>query len=114
MINILFSGNSKVFDGVLTTMLSACKRTSSKEPFNVYIFTMDITRIKPDYVSITDKQVDFLQQVLQSYNQESKVTTDGYGNFKFTATINPNITNNITSSYAGNARYAATTTKISI
>jgi len=74
MINILFSGNSKVFDGVLTTMLSACKRTSSKEPFNVYIFTMDITRIKPDYVSITDKQVDFLQQVLQSYNQESKVT----------------------------------------
>jgi len=74
MINILFSGNKDVFDGVLTTSLSICKRTETKEPLHVYIFTMDISRIKDNYISITDSQVDFLQKVLKSYNSENKVT----------------------------------------
>ena len=42
MIDILFCGNSKIFDGILTCMLSILKRTDTKEPFNFYIFTMDI------------------------------------------------------------------------
>ena len=56
MINILFSGNSKVFDGALTTMLSIFKRTTTKEPFKFYIYTMDITRIKPEYTPISAKR----------------------------------------------------------
>ena len=63
MINILFSGNEKVFDGVLSCMLSIFKRTTTKEPFKVYILTMDITRIKSDYTSISDRQVQFLKRV---------------------------------------------------
>lgn len=73
MINILFSGNSKVFDGVLTTMLSIFKRTTTKEPFKFYIYTMDITRIKPEYTAIDDKMLEFLNNVAKSYNPENDV-----------------------------------------
>lgn len=34
MINVLFSGNEKVFDGVLTCVLSILKRTDTKEPLD--------------------------------------------------------------------------------
>ena len=73
MINVLFSGNSKVFDGVLTTMLSIFKRTTTKEPFKFYIYTMDITRIKPEYTAIDDKMIEFLNNVAKSYNLENDV-----------------------------------------
>ena len=55
MINILLCGNKKVFDGAITQLLSIVNRT--KEPINYYIFTMDVTRIKEDYVKITDHQI---------------------------------------------------------
>lgn len=73
MINILFSGNSKVFDGALTTMLSILKRTATKEPFNFYIYTMDITRIKPEYTAISDAQINFLEETAKNYNADNKV-----------------------------------------
>ena len=73
MINVLFSGNSKVFDGALTTMLSIFMRTTTQEPFKFYIYTMDITRIKPEYTAIDDKMVQFLDKVAKSYNEENSV-----------------------------------------
>ena len=54
MRNILFCGNSKVFDGVLTCMLSVLKRTHATDPFCFYIFTMDMTRIRPEYTPISE------------------------------------------------------------
>lgn len=74
MKNILFSGNVKVFDGMLTCMLSIFKRTNSKEPYNFYIFTMDVSHIKPDYIPVSDKQVEFLQQIARDYNPDNLVT----------------------------------------
>ena len=74
MKNILFSGNVKVFDGMLTCMLSVFKRTKSKEPYNFYIFTMDVSHIKPDYIPVSDKQVEFLQQIAKDYNPDNLVT----------------------------------------
>ena len=73
MINILFCGNDKVFDGALTTMLSIFKRTTTEEPFTFYIYTMDVSHIKPEYKAFTDKQIDFLDGVVKSYNQENRV-----------------------------------------
>lgn len=73
MINILFSGNEKVFDGVLTCMLSILKRTVTKEPFRFYIYTMNITRIKPEYTAISDDQVKFLNQIATQYNQDNTI-----------------------------------------
>ena len=74
MKNILFSGNVKAFDGMLTCMLSIFKRTNSKEPYNFYIFTMDVSHIKQDYIPVSDKQVEFLQQIAKDYNPDNLVT----------------------------------------
>ncbi len=71
--NLLFCGNSKVFDGVLTCLLSIVKRTTENVRLNVFLFTMDVSRIKADYVPITDAEVDFLQNILRKYNPESRV-----------------------------------------
>lgn len=73
MINILFSGNEKVFDGVLTCMLSILKRTATKEPFRFFIYTMDITRVKPEYTPISEKQICFLNEIAVQYNTENVI-----------------------------------------
>lgn len=72
MINILLCGNKKVFDGALTELISITNRT--KESINCYIFTMDATRLKPEYLPIEDEQIEFLNEVVKSKNNENKVT----------------------------------------
>lgn len=74
MINTLFCGNYKVFDGILSCIISILKRTETKEPFHFYLFTMDVHHLREDYTPITEKQVDFLQKVVKSYNSENLVT----------------------------------------
>ncbi len=73
MINILFSGNDKVLDGILTCMLSILKRTQTKEPFCFFVFTMDVTRVKPEYRPISDKMIAFLDGAAKEYNPENAV-----------------------------------------
>ncbi|MBP5751925.1 MAG: lipopolysaccharide biosynthesis protein [Treponema sp.] len=74
MINILFCGNDKVFDGVLSCMLSIFKRTQTTEAFNFYVYTMDVSHIKPEYKCISDRQVEFLEKVARKQNPENKIT----------------------------------------
>lgn len=71
MINLLLCGNKKVFDGALTQLISILNRT--KEIINCYIFTMDATRLKPDYLPIEDEQIDFLNKVVKSKSPDSNV-----------------------------------------
>ena len=73
MINILFCGNDKVFDGVLTTSLSIFKRTKTQEPFCFYVYTMDITRVDPKYKPINDAQIAFFEKIIKKYNSENQV-----------------------------------------
>lgn len=73
MINLLFSGNEKVFDGVLSCMLSIFKRTKTKEPFRIFVYTMDVTRMKPEYTAIPEKMVTFLDKVAKQYNSNNSV-----------------------------------------
>lgn len=73
MINILFSGNEKVFDGILTCMLSIFKRTTTKEPFTIYVYTMDVSHIKPAYTPISDGLIKYLDSIAKSYQRENKV-----------------------------------------
>lgn len=72
MINLLLCGNEKVFDGALTELISIINRTS--EVINCYIFTAELTRIKPEYTPIKDEQVDFLNEIVKRKNQKNKVT----------------------------------------
>lgn len=82
MKNILFCGNCKVFDGMLSAMLSIFKRTDSKEPFTFFIFTMDVSHLKPAYTALTEEQAAFLEELAKSYNSENRVVkidvTDAY------------------------------------
>ena len=69
--NILLCGNEKVFDGALTELISITNKT--KETVNCYIFTMDLTRIKPEYTSIKDEQIEFLDKVIKTKKPENNV-----------------------------------------
>lgn len=71
MINILLCGNIKVFDGALTELISITNKT--KETIKCYIFTMDLSRIKEDYKSITDDQIEFLNKVVKSKKVDNEV-----------------------------------------
>ncbi len=73
MINVLFSGNEKVFDGVLTCILSILKRTDTKEPFRFYVYTMDATRVMPEYTPISDPMIEFLDGIVKEYNVENSM-----------------------------------------
>lgn len=71
MINLLLCGNSKVFDGALTELISITNKT--QETVKCYIFTMDVSRIKPDYTCITDEQINFLDKVVKSKKSDNEV-----------------------------------------
>lgn len=71
--NLLFSGNDYVFDGIMTCLLSVFKRTKSKEPFNVYVLTMDVSHLKKEYVPISKEKTDYLDAISKKYNKENKV-----------------------------------------
>ena len=71
--NILFSGNDNVFDGILTCMLSILKKTQSKESFNVYVLTMDVSHLKSEYIAISDDKVKFLEKIAKGYNPENRI-----------------------------------------
>ena len=70
MINILLCGNYKVFDGALCELISITKRTN--EPITCYIFTADVSRIKPEYVPITEKQVKFLDDYIKLKDKRNR------------------------------------------
>ena len=71
MINILLCGNRKVFDGALTQLISMTNRT--KESVQVFIMTMNLERVREDFLPITDAQVSFLNNVLREKNPENQV-----------------------------------------
>lgn len=73
MKNILFCGNDKVFDGILTAMLSIFMRTKSEEPFTFFIFTMDVSHLDKRFTPLSDAQANFLDETAKSYNPENKV-----------------------------------------
>lgn len=72
MVNILFCGNDKVFDGMLTCALSILKRTKEPEPFTFYVFTMDVSHIKETYKPVTDSQIVFFDEQIKRYNKENQ------------------------------------------
>lgn len=73
MIDLLYCGNEKVFDGVLTSLLSVFMRDERKDAYRVTIFTMDLTRLDAAYTPISDRLIAFLDKVAKRYNPESSV-----------------------------------------
>ena len=73
MVNILFCGNDGVFDGMLTCAISIMKRSKSNEPYTFYIFTMDVSHLKPTYTVINSDKAEFFEGVVKEYNPENRV-----------------------------------------
>lgn len=73
MINIMFSGNDKVFDGILTCVLSILKRTETQEVFSFYVYTMDVSHLKETYTPISDGKIAYLDRIVKSYDHRHQV-----------------------------------------
>ena len=71
MINLLICGNKKVFDGILCELISILNRT--KEALNCYIFTMNKSELREDFLPIEDEQVEFLLKVIQQKSPNSMI-----------------------------------------
>ena len=72
MINLMFCGNDKMFDGLLIALLSIAKNAS--EELNVYILTMDLTEKNKDYRPITQEQVKIIEDKIKEKNKKNKIT----------------------------------------
>ncbi len=71
MINILFGGNDKVFNGILLCLLSMIKHTN--KPLNVYILTADLQDLNKNFTPLTEHHVKTLNDVIKSKNPNSSV-----------------------------------------
>lgn len=71
MMNILFAGNRKVFDGILTCALSIFRRSQQTEGIRFFVLTMDVSYLRPDYTPITEQQIRFLDRVAKGYHPEN-------------------------------------------
>lgn len=72
MINLLYCGNDKVFDGLLISLLSASKNT--KDTIHAYVLTMDLSDIDAKYQPITEKHRTFIENVIKKYNENNAIT----------------------------------------
>lgn len=71
MINLMYCGNEKMFDGILISLLSIEKHT--KEPLNVYLMTMDLEDIKKEYKPITEEERQIIEDILKEKNEKNIV-----------------------------------------
>lgn len=58
---------------MLTCMLSIFKRTTTDEPFRIFVYTMDVSHIKPEYKPISDAQIAFLNDIAKKYNKDNEI-----------------------------------------
>lgn len=71
MINILFGGNYKVYDGILLCLLSMTKHCH--EPIRIYILTADVTELNANYKPLTELHRKSLERVVKNVNPNSNV-----------------------------------------
>ncbi len=71
-INILYCGNFKVFDGILTSLLSIVKY--NKEPLNIFFLTMDLQDMNKDFRSISERELFVLNEIIKKANSLSKIS----------------------------------------
>ena len=74
MLNVLFCGNAGVFDGMLTCALSMMMRTDSQEPFHFFVFTMDLTSVKENYIPLKPIQEKIFRETIKRYNEANELT----------------------------------------
>ncbi len=71
MINLMFCGNDKIYDGLLISLLSIVKY--SKEPLNINVITVDLSDIDEKYTPITEEHRVELERVIKRANSQSEI-----------------------------------------
>lgn len=71
MINLLFAGNDKIFEGLAIGLISIVKHC--KEPLNVYVLTMDLHELNSNYRPITQEYIDKLENYIKQVNSDSRI-----------------------------------------
>jgi len=95
MINILYCGNDKIFDGILISLLSICKY--SKAQLNIFVITVDLTDIHKTYKAISQTQISFLEKTIKKTNSNSQITLlDISDMFRDDMINSPNLVNSYT------------------
>lgn len=72
VINIMFCGDRKAYDGILISTLSILKNT--KDALNIYVLTADLSSVNDSFKPITSKEVLPLEGVLKKANPDNKIT----------------------------------------
>ncbi len=92
MISLLYSGNAKVFKGLLISLVSVAKNTC--EALDVHILTMDLSDINADFSPINEEQRDFTEKIIKKQNEQSRITLHDLTNiFKGEMMNSPNMKN---------------------
>lgn len=68
-ISVCYSGNKRVFPGLLLSVLSLAKFTD--RPLRVYALTMDLHEVDPAFIPFSEEQIAVLDAVLKEKNPES-------------------------------------------
>ncbi len=98
MIPILFAGNEAVFDGMVISSLSIVKH--HRGILRVYLFTMDLTDVSPDYRPINEAQRQYLEDVYRSVNSESRVFLVDVGDYYRETLLNAKNQDNLYTPYS--------------
>jgi len=95
MINLLYSGNYKVFDGLLISVLSMVKHT--KEQLNVKFLTMDLRDRDARFLPINQSHADYVNKIIKDVNPKSNFEIiDVTQLFKDNLALSPNANTHFT------------------
>ena len=71
MVEVMYCGNYKVFDGMLLSLLSMAKNT--KESIKAHIITMSLENLDPNYKAVSYENAMYIDKMLKEYNKDSLV-----------------------------------------
>lgn len=70
--NILYSGDGNIADGVIISVLSLCHKV--KEPLNIYILTANVSHGSTYIKALSPQFADFLERKIRLCNEKNSVT----------------------------------------
>lgn len=71
MIHVCYSGNDRMFNGILLSLVTLARRT--KDPLCINLLTGDFTAIDERFKPLSQEQADFLEKAIRIFNKENQV-----------------------------------------
>lgn len=72
MITVCYSGNKKIFEGLLLSVLSLADKAT--DSLNILVMSMDIPDVDPRFRKFSNEQIALLDKVVKEKNPESRAT----------------------------------------